>query len=180
MHELRLLFEELAPQYSAVAEVSILDKAYSEAVSDVQAMRQGPGIDVIVSAGSNGSFLRQHLDVPVVLVKAGGLDIMRGLAKASRHSRKIALVTYGTVPPELRHFNELFALEVQFRAYSTEEEAEACVRELLSLGVEAVVGHGLVVDLARSYGIEGILVYSQVAVQEVIEGAIDVASNARL
>ncbi len=180
MHELRLLFEELAPQYSAVAEMSILDKAYSEAVSDVLAMRQDQGIDVIVSAGTNGNFLRQHLDVPVVLVKAGGLDIMRGLAKASRHSRKIALVTYGAVPPELRHFNELFALNVELRAYHAEEEAEACVRELLALGVEAVVGHGLVVDLARSYGIEGILLYSQGAVREAIEDAIEVARISRL
>lgn len=180
MHELRLLFEELAPQYSTVAEISILDKAYGEAVSDVLALRQEQGVDVIVSAGSNGSFLRQHLDVPVVLVKAGGLDIMRGLTKALRVSRRIALVTYASVPTELRHFNELFSLGVELRAYSTEEEAEVCVRELLSMGVQAVVGHGLVVDLARAYGIEGILLYSQGAVQEAIEDAIEVARISRL
>ena len=180
MHELRLLFEELAPQFSAVAEIAIIDKGYSEAVGDIQMRRQGQGIDAVVSAGTNGSFLRQHLDIPVVLVKAGGLDIMRGLARASRHSRRIALVTYGAVPAELRHFNELFGLGVELRFYTTEEEAETCVRELLALGVESVIGHGLVVDLARSYGMEGILLYSQGAVREAIEDAIEVARISRL
>lgn len=180
MHELRLLFEEVAPQYSPVAEITIIDKGYSQAVSDIQAMRQDQGVDIVVSAGTNGSFLRQHLDIPVVMVKAGGLDIMRGLARASRGSRRIGLVAYGAVPPELRHFNDLFGLGVALRAYSAEEEAEGCVRELLALGVESIIGHGLVTDLARSYGIEGILLYSQGAVREAIEDAVEVARISRL
>ncbi|MYN13749.1 propionate catabolism operon regulatory protein PrpR [Pusillimonas sp. TS35] len=180
MHEVRLLFEALAPQYSTVAEIAVLDKAYGEAVDGITAMRQARRIDAIVSAGSNGTFLRQHLDIPVVLVKAGGLDMLRGLAQASRDARRIALVSYGSVPTELRHFNELFSLALELRAYTTEDEAEACVRELLALGVDAVVGHGLVVDLARSYGMEGILLYSQGAVREAIEDAIEVARISRL
>src|SRR5690606_31113768 len=39
---------------------------------------------------------------------------------------------------------------------------------------------GLVVDLARSYGVEGILLYSQGAVREAMEDAIEVARVARL
>lgn len=179
-HGLRALLEELAPNYSNVAEVFILDKAYGDAVESITALRQAGGVDVVVSAGSNGGFLREHLDLPVVLVKPGGFDVMRGLARASGKSRRVALVTYGTVPPELAHFNERFSLQAELRAYTTEEEAEACVQELAALGIEAIVAPGLVVDLARSYGLEGVLLYSQGAVREAMEDAIEVARIARL
>ncbi|MDS1142158.1 propionate catabolism operon regulatory protein PrpR [Pusillimonas sp. SM2304] len=178
-HGLRALLEELAPNYGKVAEVVILDKAYGDAVESIMALRQAGGVDVVVSAGSNGGFLREHLDLPVVLVKPGGFDVMRGLARASGKSRRVALVTYGAVPPELAHFNERFSLQVELRAYTTEEEAEACVQELAALGTEVIVAPGLVVDLARSYGLEGLLLYSQGAVREAMEDAIEVARIAR-
>lgn len=179
-HGLRALLEELAPQYSTIAEVSVLDKAYSAAVADIAAMRAIRPVDAVVSAGSNGSYLRQHLDVPVVLVKTGGLDIMRGLARASRHATSIALVTYGDIASEVRHFCDTFGLNVALRSYTTEDDAEACVQELMTLGVQAVVAPGLVVDLARAYGLEGVLLYSQGAVREAMEDAIEVARISRL
>ncbi|MFW7340020.1 propionate catabolism operon regulatory protein PrpR [Pollutimonas sp. H1-120] len=179
-HGLRALLEELAPVYSPLAEIIILDKAYSQAVERIAAMRQSGGVDAVVSAGSNGGFLREHLDLPVVMVKPGGFDVMRGLARASGKSRRIALVAYGSVPAELAQFNERFSLRVELRSYSTEEEAEACVQELVAMGVESIIAPGLVVDLARSYGVEGILLYSQGAVREAMEDAIEVARVARL
>src|SRR5690606_14379878 len=177
---LRALLEELAPAYSSLAEVLILDKAYGDAVESIANLRQAGGVDAVVSAGSNGSFLREHLDLPVVLVKPGGFDVMQGLARASGKSSRLAVVTYGAVPSELAHFNERFSLRVELRSYTTEQEAEACVQELVALGVEAVVAPGLVVDLARSYGLDGALLYSQGAVREAMEDAIEVARIARL
>ncbi len=41
-------------------------------------------LDVVVSGGSNGAYLRQHVDVPVVLVKVTGFDVMSALATARR------------------------------------------------------------------------------------------------
>ena len=66
-------------------------------------------MDAVVSAGSNGSFLREHLDLPVVLVKPGGFDVMQGLARASGKASRLAVVMYGSVPSELVHFNERFS-----------------------------------------------------------------------
>lgn len=179
-HGLRTLLEELAPQYYATANVHILDKTYGDALADITALRRRPGVDAVVAAGSNGGFLRQNLDLPVVLVKVGGFDAMHALTKASRHSRRIALVTYGAVAPEIAHFNEVFGLQVVLRAYRTEQDAEVCVQELKYLGIEVVVAPGMVVDLARAYGLEGVLLYSQESVREAIDDAIEVARIARL
>ncbi len=179
-HGLRTLLEELAPEYSAIAEIHILDKAYGDALADITAERRDRGVDAVVAAGSNGGFLRQHLDVPVVLVKVGGFDMMHALAKASRYSRRIALVTYGSVPAEMARFNEIFDLRLEFRVYKTELDAEACVQELKHLGIEVVVAPGMVVDLARSYGLQGVLLYSQQSVREAMDDAIEVARVSRL
>lgn len=179
-HGLRTLLEELAPEYSAIAEIHILDKAYGDALADITAERQDRGVDAVVAAGSNGGFLRQHLDVPVVLVKVGGFDMMHALAKASRYSRRIALVTYGSVPAEMARFNEIFDLRLEFRVYKTELDAEASVQELKHLGIDVVVAPGMVVDLARSYGLQGVLLYSQQSVREAMDDAIEVARVSRL
>lgn len=179
-HGLRELLEEVAPGYSGVADVAVLDKIYDDAVEGIASMRQAGGVDAVVSAGSNGNYLRDRLDLPVVLVKPDGFDVLQGLARAAGKSRRIALVTYGSVPPELQLFNERFGLRLEVRAYTGEAEAEACIEELASLGIDTVVAPGLVVDLARARGMDGLLLYSQGAVREAMAAAIDIAKVARL
>ena len=178
-HGLRSLLEEAAPAYSAVAEVSVLDKIYDDAVNVIASLRHSAGVDAVVSAGSNGSFLRDRLDLPVVLVKPDGFDVLQVLARAASRSRRIALVTYGSVPAELQRFNERFSLQLMMRSYTGEAEAEACVEDLAAQGIDTVVAPGLVVDLARAHGMEGMLLYSQGAVREAIAAAIDIATVAR-
>lgn len=178
-HGLRELLEEVAPSYSAVADVAVLDRIYDDALQGIAALRQAGSVDAVVSAGSNGNYLRDRLDLPVVLVKPDGFDVLQGLARAAGKSRRIALVTYGSVPPELQLFNERFGLRLEVRAYTGEAEAEACIEELASLGIDTVVAPGLVVDLARARGMDGLLLYSQGAVREAMAAAIDIAKVAR-
>ena len=177
LHGLRSLLEELVPQFRAQAEILIVDKAYGEAVEAVQVLRQTGEIDVLVSAGSNGSYLREHLDMPVVLVHPGGFDIMGSLASAQAERK--AVVTYGEMPLELMEFVQRFDLPVELRSYRSEADARSCVQDLKELGVEWVLAPGLVVDLARENQMEGVLLYSQGAVRQALESAIELARVAR-
>src|SRR5213594_4034042 len=81
-HRLKDLLRELAPSYGDVARVEVLDRGFEEAVAEIEALRRLRRIDVLVAAGSNGAFLRQRLDLPVVLVRVGGFDVMRALGRA--------------------------------------------------------------------------------------------------
>ncbi len=177
LHGLRSLLEELVPQFRAQAEILIVDKAYGEAVQAVEVLRQTGEIDVLVSAGSNGSYLREHLDLPVVLVHPGGFDIMGSLA-AAQPERK-AVVTYGEMPLELMEFVQRFDLPVELRSYRSEDDARSCVQDLKELGVEWVLAPGLVVDLARENQMQAVLLYSQGAVRQALESAIELARVAR-
>ncbi|HEY1392931.1 MAG TPA: PrpR N-terminal domain-containing protein, partial [Methylibium sp.] len=179
-HRLKGLLEELAPEYSERARVEVLDKGYQEAVAEVRALQASEPVDVLVAAGSNGAFLRQHLDLPVVLVKVGGFDVMRALGRARAISSRIAIVTYGEPPPEVQQFNELFGLGVELRSYRSEEDAGACVRELRSRGIEVVVAPGLVADLADELGMLGVFLYSQDAVREALDDAVEIARASRI
>ena len=179
-HRLRSLLLELAPAFRDQAQVEVLDKGFEEAVAQVRARQAVEPIDVLVSAGSNGAFLRQHLELPVVLVKVGGYDVMRALGRARAISPRIAMVAYGEPSPEVQQFNERFGLGVVQRSYRTEEEARDCVRELRALGIEVVVAPGLVADLAEEAGMTGVFLYSQDAVREALDDAVEIARVGRI
>ena len=175
-HRLKGLLQAVAPAYRAIADVDVLDRGFEDAVAELRRR----DVDVVVAAGSNGAYLRQHLDVPVVLVKVGGFDVMRALGRARSLAQRIALVTYGDTPDEVAHFDRLFGLGIVQRSYTTEEDARSLVHELKGQGIEAVVAPGLVADLADEAGMVGVFVYSQDAVREAIDDAVEMARVARI
>ncbi len=180
LHRLRSFFNELAPSYADRATVSVLDRGFEEAVSGIREMAQQERVDVLVAAGSNGEYLRQRLEIPVVLVRVGGFDIMRALGRARDLSSRIALVTYGTTPPDVSQFNELFQLGIEQRSYRTDQDANDCVRELRGRGIEVIVAPGLVADLADSQGMRGVFLYSMDAVRQALDDAVEVARIGRI
>lgn len=180
LHRLRDLLQELAPSYQGLARLQILDRGFDAAVDEIQRMHAAEPIDVIVAAGSNGAYLRQRVDIPVVLVRVGGFDLMRALARARSISSRIALVTHGDTPPEVQQFDELFRLGIEQRSYRTEDDARDCVRELKAKSIDVVVAPGLVVDLAEQAGMHGIFLYSENAVRVALDDALERARLSRI
>lgn len=174
------MLQELAPDFADRASVDVLDTGFEQAVSRIRLMQAQRPIDVVVSAGSNGAYLRQHLDLPVVLVKVGGFDVMQALAMARRVSTHIGLVTYEGMAPDLTPFAESLDLALVQRTYRTEDDAQACVIELKNMGVKAVIGPGLVADLADQAGLAGVFLYSTGAVRDALEDAVEVARASRI
>lgn len=180
LHRLRYLLQELAPSYRNLARLEILDRGFDTAVEEIRRVHSAEPVDVIVAAGSNGAYLRQQLDIPVVLVRVGGFDVMRALARARSIASRIALVTHGDFPREVQQFDELFGLGIEQRSYRTEEDARDCVRELKAKSVEVVVAPGLVVDLAEQAGMHGVFLYSEDAVREALDEALERARLSRI
>ena len=174
------MLQEVAPEFAGQATVEVLDVGFEEAVTRVKALHALRPIDVVVAAGSNGGYLRQHLDMPVVLVKVGGFDLMQALTRAKRLSSRVGLVTYEGMAPDMAPFSELFELAVEQRSYRTEEEALSCVQALKNLGVTVLVGSGMVADLADQMGLTGMFLYSSDAVREALDDAVEVARASRI
>ncbi|RZL08637.1 MAG: propionate catabolism operon regulatory protein PrpR [Rubrivivax sp.] len=174
------MFQALAPQIVAQAAVEVLDVGFEQAVARIRALQATQAVDVVVAAGSNGGYLRQHLDTPVVLVKVGGFDLMQALAEAKRLSPRVGLVTFEGMAPDLTPFGALFELSVAQRTYRTEDEARQCVQALKQQGIDVVVGTGAVADQADALGLTGVFLYSMDAVREALDDAVEVARAARI
>jgi transcriptional regulator, propionate catabolism operon regulatory protein len=172
--KLRDLYRDIASEYDGVAELRIVARGFEDAVNDVE--RAGVDRpDVIVAAGSNGSYLKARTGVPVVLVAPTGFDVMHALARARREAESVALVTHGETPPELKRFFAAFRVDVESASYLAAEDAEACVLDLRDRGVKAIVGPGLVTELAEKAGMRSVFLYSRASVHVAIDTALEVA-----
>ncbi len=180
LSKLNQLLEEVLPSYAGQAEIRVFHQGFEDALRAAEERMRGSEVDVFVSAGSNGAYLRRHAPVPVVLISPTGFDMLRALTRARRLSSRVALVTFGAVTPELEEFRDLYQLEIEQRAYRDAEEAERCVRELAARGVEVVVGPGLVTDLAEQAGLRGVFLYSRSSVCEALDRAVEIARVARV
>ncbi|MFN3617477.1 MAG: propionate catabolism operon regulatory protein PrpR [Aquabacterium sp.] len=174
------MLQALVPELADRAAVEVLDAGFDAAVAQVRQRQAIQAVDVVVAAGSNGGYLRQHLELPVVLVKVGGFDVLQALAAARQRSQRVGLVTWQGAPLDLSPFNTLFDLGVTQRTYATEDDARACLRALRQQGIEVVVGPGLVADLADEMGLSGVFLYSMDAVREALHDAVEVARAARI
>jgi len=72
-------------------------------------------------------------------------------------------------------FQQQYGLRVEQRAYVTAEEARHAVAELVARGCQALVGTGLVSELAEQAGVAGVLLYSADTIRAAFESAIDLA-----
>lgn len=174
------MLQDLAPAFHTQAHIEVVDVGFANAVARVQALQAQRPIDVVVAAGSNGGYLRQHLDTPVVMVKVGGFDVLQALAHAKRLSTQVGLVTYEGMLPDLSPLADLLTLDVVQRTYRTEEEARLCVHELRQMGIQVVVGSGAAVDCADDLGLMGVFLYSVNAVREALDDAVEVARASRI
>ena len=177
---LKEVFRVIVPSYAAQADVHIVDRGFDDALAEIRRYQQTRGVDAVVAAGSNGAFLRRHLSLPVILVTLTGFDVLSALATARRSSRRIALITHGTTYPELIEFNQHFGLELTHYAYETAADAQRRVSELASRGVGAIIGPGLVTDLAEQAGLAGVFVYSRGSVEQALDSAIEISRIGRI
>lgn len=135
--------------------------------------------DAIIAAGSNGAYLKSRLSIPVILIKPSGFDVLQALAKAGKLTSSIGIVTYQETIPALLAFQKTFHLCLEQRSYVTEEDARGQINELKANGIEAVVGAGLITDLAEEAGMTAIFIYSAATVRQAFHDALDMTRLTR-
>ena len=160
------LFRDITLEFDGVADIEPIHLGFDEAVRAIRERLASERCDVVISAGSNGAYLKSRLPVPVVVARASGFDVMQALARARQISPRIGLVTYQEAMPALTEFQQMFGLDIAQRTYATEEDARAVVQELKAGGVQAGVGAGRITDLAEEAGMQGVVLYSSATVRQ--------------
>ncbi|KAG0185359.1 hypothetical protein DFQ28_009493 [Apophysomyces sp. BC1034] len=175
---LRDLFLDIAREYDGRAQLHVVSRGFEDAVHEINvagAMRP----DVVVAGGSNGAYLKGRVNVPVVLINPTGFDVMHALAQARRDSASVALVTHGSIPDEVWRFTHAYGIDVMYGSYRSVQDAQACVLDLRERGVGAVIGPGLVADLAARAGMNAVFLYSRASVRAALDTALEVAQATR-
>ena len=172
------LFFDISSEYGDRANVRVVSRGFEDALQEIEGAGDARP-DVVVAGGSNGAYLKPRVAVPVVLISPTGFDVMHALARARREADSVALVTHGETPDEIRRFTAAYGIDVGFASYRSREDAELCVLDLRDRGVGAVVGPGLVTDLAARAGMKAVFLYSLDSVRAAFDTALDVARAMR-
>ena len=173
------LFRDISVEYADRATIEPIQLGFEEAVAHIRERLQTERCDAVISAGSNGAYLKSHLSLPVVIAKATGFDVMQALARARKITPEIGLINYQESLPELEEFQQTFGLPILQRTYVTVEDARAQISEMKAAGVKAIVGAGLITDLAEEAGLAGVFVYSAGSIRQAFEDAFDIARATR-
>jgi propionate catabolism operon transcriptional regulator len=178
---LRRVFESIAPLMSDVAEVRVFDRGFEEALETVRELRAaGEGVDALVAAGSNGAYLRDHADLPVVVVGASTVDALAALLQARKASPRIGVVNFMRVVPGVEQAREILNFEELAQLpYVSPEEARAHVADLAARGFRVIVGPGPVCDLAERAGLTAVLLYGKDSLSIAVQQAVEIARIAR-
>lgn len=167
------LFRDISLEFDHLANITPIQLGFEKAVAYIRKKLVSERCDAIIAAGSNGAYLKSRLSVPVILIKPSGFDVLQALAKARKLTSSIGVVTYQETIPALVAFQKTFNLRLDQRSYITEEDARGQINELKANGTEAVVGAGLITDLAEEARMTGIFIYSAAAVRQAFSDALD-------
>ena len=171
-------FRDAAMSLEREARVQVLAKGFDQALLDIHALNDDQ-IDVIVSAGANGTYIKNRTDFPTVLVNVTGSDLLSAVSKGRLISPALGVVAHGEMFPELQQLKEAFGLDLPCSTYVTNSDAESAVLSLRRQGVKVVVGPGSVTTIAEQYGMAGVLLYSDASIRNAFLTAIDLARSRR-
>jgi propionate catabolism operon transcriptional regulator len=174
------LFRDITLEYDHVASIEPVNLGFDDAARYIRERMATERCDVVIAAGSNAAYLKGRVSVPVVIAKASGFDVMQALARARRVSDRIGVITYQQQLPELAEFTGTFGFSVAQRTYVTEEDARAQINDLKASGIKAIVGAGLITDLAEEAGLTGVFLYSAASIRQAFDDALEMARLTQL
>ena len=171
------LFRDISLEFDHLATITPIQLGFEKAVAYIRKKLATERCDAIIAAGSNGAYLKSRLSIPVILIKPSGFDVLQALAKAGKLTSSIGVITYQETIPALLAFQKTFNLQLEQRSYITEEDARGQINELKAGGTQAVVGAGLITDLAEEAGMTGIFIYSAATVRQAFVDALTEAAQ---
>jgi propionate catabolism operon transcriptional regulator len=178
---LQSLCETVAPRYAGRAKFFSVREGYGAAVTALQAYVDAGSVDVVLAAGSNGAYLRDNLNVPVVMVKVNGFDVLSAITRATTSwpNAQIGLVLHETISHELADLSAWLKVGLKQRAYRSIDEVRLAVDNLSAEGCSVIIGPGMACDLAQQAGLASVFLYSLGAVEEAFERSVELARVSR-
>ncbi len=110
---------------------------------------------------------------PIVPIKVNGFDLVRVIEEAGNYDRMATIVNFKKDLP-LARWEKCLSVPVQQFRFNNIDEAHSIFEKLKKEGRKTVIGGSLVEDLAKEFGLKGLLYYSDNAILEAVEKAQDI------
>ncbi len=151
------LAEQLKPEIGLPFDVAVGN--LDENRQDIDAIIQ-QGIKVIISRGGTAQYLRERLDIPVVEIPVTSFDILHAISSMEKKGyTKFAFSTAANIIVSAEHFEQIRDLSLRFEP-SQVKGIPTKVKELIAVGIEAIVGDVYSTREAIANGIHGQLLES--------------------
>ncbi len=116
--------------------------------------------DAIISRGGTADLIREACSTPVVSIDLSHYDILTAIRLAMNYDSKFALVGFPGTAKFAAMLSDILQYDIPVYTTHNESDVEQRILQLISEGIELVVGDNMVVTCARMHHIQGILITS--------------------
>lgn len=136
------------------------------------------GADLIIARGYQAQLIKQNVPVPLVeLVLTGqeiGLLLTRAKRMLNKERPKIAIVGIRNMFCDIRHFSDIFEVELATYFVDSVEELQGAAEQAIRDKPDIIIGGDTAVNAARGAGVESLFLYGTI---DSIREAMRVAKN---
>lgn len=111
------------------------------------------GTKIIVCRGGTAEYLRKNVDVPVVDIRHGFLDLYRSIKKAKQSYVRIAVIGFKNLCDAARNYNDAMEDDIIIAEVKYSNEFEGKALELVAIGAEVLIGGLQVEKIAKENNI---------------------------
>lgn len=176
--EFSQLMSSILPQYSERAQFRIFD-AIVGSVTEIQQHIDDYQPDVIVSAGSNASYLSSALTLPVASLQTTEADLVSAITRAAKVSDHIVLIHFDGPSACVPLLRENLGVSITEHNYRTADEAREWFHMHRNDPDVVFVGASLVCGLAAQYQLPSFLQYSVASCEATLKAALQKADEYR-
>ncbi|MBC7189365.1 PrpR N-terminal domain-containing protein, partial [Candidatus Aerophobetes bacterium] len=168
---LALLAKKMQSQFCLEIEEGDLKEGVKKAIE-----LQKKGVKAIVTRGGTALLIKSspQVHLPVIEIKVTGYDLLEALTKAKNMKGKTAIIGFPNVISGGRKIAKCLNLDISYFEIKEEKEVDEYLLKLKELGIKNVIGDHIVIEKAKLYGMETVLIESG---EEAVKAALEEAEN---
>jgi transcriptional regulator with PAS, ATPase and Fis domain len=129
-----------------------MSRAYAIAKKSIEM-----GTKIIVCRGGTTAYLRGKVDVPVVDIRHGFIDIHLTVEKAEKISDKIAFVGYSNLCEAAQDYCKIMKKDIPIAIVKSDGEIEVKLDEYIKNGIQVVMGGLQLAEVAKKYNVTQVM-----------------------
>lgn len=153
--EVSTIFINFTSKMDNVNAISI-DASFEKAAE--QAKKLQDNFDVILSRGGTAEYIKNAVDIPVLSIPITPFDVVKAIHKIPEGTKEIAFIHFKKNVLSVDEIESLYDLKIHDYKFTDYNDITKIVNDAWKKGISVVIGGAVAVQIAKSYGMDGIIV----------------------